>query len=79
MAGNVGNWGNLRAAGNPVVFFDLHANKQKLGRVVFELYRDVCPKAAENFRQFCTGEFRWWGVPTGYKDTCLHRVMEFRL
>ena len=35
---------------NPVVFVDLHANKQKLGRVTFELYADKCPKAAENYR-----------------------------
>jgi hypothetical protein len=28
-----------------------------VGRVKFELFADICPKTAENFRQFCTGEF----------------------
>jgi peptidyl-prolyl isomerase H (cyclophilin H) len=68
--------GVLRAKDNPVVFFDLHANKQKVGRATFELFHDLCPKAAENFRQFCTGEFLWKGRPTGYKDTCFHKVVE---
>lgn len=31
---------------NPVVFIDLHANKQKIGRVTLELFADKCPKAA---------------------------------
>lgn len=28
------------------------------GRVQFELFADICPKTAENFRQLCTGEYR---------------------
>ncbi len=31
--------------------------------MTMELWADLAPKTAENFRQFCTGEFRW-GVPT---------------
>lgn len=68
--------GIIRDANNPVVFFDLHSNKQKLGRVTFELFKDICPKAAENFRQFCTGEYLWKGRPSGYKDTCMHKIVE---
>lgn len=68
--------GVIRAKDNPVVFFDLHANKQKIGRVTFELFKDICPKASENFRQFCTGEYLWKGKPAGYKDTCLHKIVE---
>lgn len=59
------------------------------GRVVMELFADVCPKTAgiffspinqlvfkhktlpflylENFRQFCTGEYRKQDIPLGYK------------
>jgi peptidyl-prolyl isomerase H (cyclophilin H) len=68
--------GLIRAKENPVVFFDLHANKHKIGRVTFELFADICPKTAENFRQFCTGESLWNGKPAGYKETCLHRIVE---
>lgn len=68
----------VRNKDNPVVFLDLQANKQKLGRLTFELFQDLCPKAAENFRQFCTGEYLWKGSPAGYKDTCLHKIVEDR-
>ena len=30
----------------------------KAGRIKMELFKDVCPKTAENFRQMCTGEFK---------------------
>ena len=36
----------VRNKHNPVVFLDLQANKQKLGRLTFELFQDLCPKAA---------------------------------
>eukprot|EP00069_Balaena_mysticetus_P007687 bmy_19296T0 len=41
-----------------------------------ELFADVAPKMAENFRQFCTGQFRKDGVPTGYKGSSFHRVIK---
>lgn len=41
-----------------------------------ELFADVVPKSAENFRQFCTGEFRKDGVPIGYKGSGFHRVIK---
>ena len=28
-----------------------------VGRVIFELFSDVCPKTCENFRALCTGEY----------------------
>jgi peptidyl-prolyl isomerase H (cyclophilin H) len=39
-----------------------------------ELWADVCPKTAENFRQLCTGEMMRNGVPQGYKDSTFHRI-----
>lgn len=44
--------------------------------MVIELFADVVPKTAENFRQFCTGEYRRDGVPQGYKGCSFHRVIK---
>ncbi len=41
-----------------------------------ELYADVVPKTAENFRQLCTGEFKRSGVPTGFKGVHFHRLIK---
>ena len=40
------------------------------------LFPDVCPKTAENFRQFCTGEHKRNGIPQGYKGATFHRVIK---
>ena len=40
----------LRHPDNPVVFFDITAGGAPIGRIVMELFADVTPKTAENFR-----------------------------
>lgn len=52
------------------VFFNIAANGEPLGKVVFELYNDVVPKTAENFRALCTGEKGF-----GYAKSAFHRVI----
>jgi peptidyl-prolyl isomerase H (cyclophilin H) len=43
-----------------------------------ELYADVTPRTAENFRQFCTGETKnTQGRPQGYKGSKFHRVVGY--
>lgn len=61
---------------NPIVFFDVMVGSSEIGRMKMELYADVVPRTAENFRQFCTGEFRKDGVPIGYKSSIFHRVIK---
>ncbi|GES99974.1 peptidyl-prolyl cis-trans isomerase CYP22 [Rhizophagus clarus] len=61
---------------NPIVFFDISIGNQPAGRMKMELFADVVPKTAENFRQLCTGEFKKNGVPQGYKNAQFHRVIK---
>ncbi|KAF2013357.1 peptidyl-prolyl cis-trans isomerase H [Aaosphaeria arxii CBS 175.79] len=62
---------------NPIVFFDITLGGEKLGRIQMELFKDVVPKTAENFRQFCTGETKdGRGKPQGYKNCKFHRVIK---
>ena len=67
---------SLRHPHNPVVFFDVSVGSTPVGRILFELFADVCPKTAENFRQFCTGEHKKDGIPQGYKNASFHRVIK---
>ena len=62
--------------GNPVVFFDISIAGVAAGRIKMELFADVCPKTAENFRQFCTGEFKKNNLSLGYKACPFHRVIK---
>ncbi|KAH0461946.1 hypothetical protein IEQ34_009521 [Dendrobium chrysotoxum] len=61
---------------NPIVFFDVTIGSIPAGRIKMELFSDIAPKTAENFRQFCTGEYRKAGVPVGYKGCQFHRVIK---
>ena len=67
---------HLRHPHNPVVFFDVRIGTTDMGRILMELYFDLVPRTAENFRQFCTGEAKRDGVPLGYKNTSFHRVIK---
>ncbi|KAI6660384.1 Peptidyl-prolyl cis-trans isomerase H [Oopsacas minuta] len=61
---------------NPVVFFDISIAGQDIGRVKIELFADIVPRTAENFRQLCTGEYKKNGVPIGYKGAPFHRIIK---
>ncbi|XP_059476681.1 peptidyl-prolyl cis-trans isomerase H [Neocloeon triangulifer] len=67
---------SLRSPNNPVVFFDITVGNTEIGRMVMELFADVVPRTSENFRQFCTGEYRRDGVPMGFKGSPFHRVIK---
>ncbi|KAK9467020.1 cyclophilin-like domain-containing protein [Lipomyces arxii] len=61
---------------NPVVFFDVALGSQYMGRIKIQLFKDKLPRTAENFRQFCTGEYVVNGLPQGYKGSKFHRIIK---
>ncbi|CAE7036159.1 cyp41 [Symbiodinium microadriaticum] len=60
------------------VFLEVELHKRKLGRIVLELFGDVVPKTAENFRCLCTGErgvSAVSGKPLSYKGSRFHKII----
>lgn len=63
------HWSNL-------IIHSCCLNLFAVGRVVFELFADVVPKTAENFRALCTGEKvigKSTGKPLHFKGCPFHR------
>lgn len=63
---------------NPHVYFDIRHGDKNLGKVVMQLYADITPKTAENFRSLCTGEKGegTLGKPLHFKGCGFHRVIK---
>ncbi|PKI63622.1 hypothetical protein CRG98_016005 [Punica granatum] len=64
---------------NPLVFLDISIDEDPVERIVIELFADVVPKTAENFRALCTGEKgvgSTTGKPLHYKGTHFHRIIK---
>jgi cyclophilin family peptidyl-prolyl cis-trans isomerase len=59
--------------GNPVVFFDVEDDEVPVGRIVVQLRRDVCPRAAENFRVLADMRLGY-----GYRGCAFHAVEKQR-
>lgn len=59
--------------GRPFVFLEFKDQFQQYPRVIIELFNDIAPLTAENFRCLCTGER---GEKLHYKGTPLHRVVK---
>ncbi|NXI72772.1 RBP2 ligase, partial [Anseranas semipalmata] len=55
---------------NPVVYFEVSADDEPLGHITMELFSDIVPRTAENFRALCTGEKGF-----GFKNTKFHRIV----
>nr|XP_009513692.1 PREDICTED: E3 SUMO-protein ligase RanBP2 [Phalacrocorax carbo] len=55
---------------NPVVYFEVSADDEPLGHITMELFSNIVPRTAENFRALCTGEKGF-----GFKNSSFHRIV----
>ncbi|KAL1547187.1 peptidylprolyl isomerase [Salvia divinorum] len=69
----------MKKTKNPTVFLDVSIAGDAAERIIIELFADVVPKTAENFRALCTGE-KGVGASTGkplhYKGSTFHRIIK---
>jgi peptidylprolyl isomerase len=65
------------AAANPRVALDVTIGGEPAGTITVELFADVVPKTAENFRALCTGEKGKGksGKPLSYAGSPFHRII----
>ncbi|CAF1238469.1 unnamed protein product [Rotaria sordida] len=60
-------------------FFDIKIDGNNAGRIVFELFNDICPRTCENFRCLCTGErdrVSTLNKKLYYKKCHFHRIVK---
>ena len=57
-------------ADRPIVGIDVNIDNNFLGTIYFELFSDITPKTAENFRQLCLGTKGF-----GYANSIFHRII----
>jgi peptidylprolyl isomerase len=64
-------------ADNPKVALDVTIGGEPAGTITIELFADVVPKTAENFRALCTGEKGMGksGKPLAYAGSPFHRII----
>jgi len=65
----------------PQVYLDVTIGTKPAGRITFELFTDLTPKTAENFRGLCTGEYGNVGMGTRTKqlhllNSTFHRIVD---
>lgn len=63
---------------NSRVFFDIAIKGKPVGRIEFELFDNIVPKTARNFRELCTGERgkSRSGARLHYKGCRFHRIIK---
>jgi peptidyl-prolyl isomerase G (cyclophilin G) len=65
----------------PHVYIDIAIGTRPIGRMVFELFSDLTPRTAENFRGICTGEYGNVGLRSNtqklhYVNSKIHRIID---
>jgi len=72
LAASTGASGADTPSDNPRVALEVQIGDETVGTVVLELFKDVTPKTAENFRALCTGE---QGEDMSYAGSPFHRII----
>ena len=56
---------------------EISIDAENAGKLVFELFDDICPKTCENFRSLCTGNKgrTKGGLTLHYLHTLFHRIV----
>ena len=57
---------------NSFVFFEIQIGEKIIGKIEFELFKDVVPITSENFRNLCIGTKE--GLT--YKNTCINKIIK---
>ncbi|KAI1723188.1 cyclophilin type peptidyl-prolyl cis-trans isomerase/CLD domain-containing protein [Ditylenchus destructor] len=60
-------------------FFDVTIDGEVAGRIVMELFDELCPRTCENFAMLCTGlagTGKATGKPLHFKGSLFHRVVK---
>ncbi|XP_067875396.1 probable inactive peptidyl-prolyl cis-trans isomerase-like 6 [Heterodontus francisci] len=67
----------LKGLQHTFVYMDISIDQQPIGRLLFELFTDVCPKTCKNFEALCTGEagFSSTDLQLCYKGSIFHRLV----
>ncbi|XP_033003567.1 E3 SUMO-protein ligase RanBP2-like isoform X6 [Lacerta agilis] len=68
--GHVSLAAELSKESNPIVYLEVSANDEPLGHVTIELFSNIVPRTAENFRALCTGEKGF-----GFRNSIFHRII----
>ncbi|KFR10435.1 Peptidyl-prolyl cis-trans isomerase-like 6 [Opisthocomus hoazin] len=60
------------------VYLEIAIEEQPVGRLLFELFSDLCPRTCENFRALCTGGAKSPrdGRELTYKNSLFHRLVK---
>ncbi|NXD80011.1 PPIL6 protein, partial [Halcyon senegalensis] len=70
---------NTQASSTHVfVYLEIAIEEQIVGRLLFELFPEVCPRTCENFRALCTGGVKSPrdGRELTYKNSLFHRLVK---
>ncbi|XP_028652001.1 probable inactive peptidyl-prolyl cis-trans isomerase-like 6 [Erpetoichthys calabaricus] len=67
----------LKETKHTFVYMDLSIGGNDVGRLLFELFSDICPKTSKNFEALCTGEAGSTSdnINLSYKGSIFHRVV----